>query len=51
MKKFIITGYATVEERDSKNQMHGIIVIEGGEEMKIIEVKEEEKVTKLTIVI
>lgn len=40
-KKLIITGYYEVEERDSKSQMHGIVVIKGGKDLKIIIVEEE----------
>jgi len=48
MKKFIITGFYSFEERENKNQMHGILVVEGDENMKIVEVKEEEVINKIT---
>jgi len=47
MKKFIITGFYTFEERENKNQMHGVLVVEGDEKMKIVEIKEEEEIKKV----
>ena len=41
-KKFIITGFYDVEERDSQKQQHGILVVTGGKDMKIVEVTDEE---------
>jgi len=40
-KKFIITGYYDFDERESKRQQHGLLVVEGGKDMKIIEIIEE----------
>lgn len=40
-KTIIISGYSEVEERESKKQMHGIFVIKGGKDLKIIEIEEE----------
>ena len=40
-KKFIITGYYEFNERESKRQQHGLLVVEGGEDMKITEIIEE----------
>jgi len=40
-KKFIITGFYEVSERESKDQLHGLLVVEGGEDMKITEIIEE----------
>ena len=42
VKKYIITGFYDVEERDSQKQQHGILVITGGKDMKIVEVINEE---------
>ena len=39
-KKFIITGYYEFEERDSTKQIHGVLVVIGGTDMKIIQVNE-----------
>ena len=41
-KKLIITGVYDVEERDSQKQQHGILVVTGGKDMKIGEVRDEE---------
>lgn len=42
-KKFIITGFYAYEEREKEKptQMHGILVVEGGKDMKITQINEE----------
>lgn len=40
-KKFYIVGYSEFEERETSKQIHGVLVVKGGKEMKIIEINEE----------
>lgn len=40
-KKFYIVGYIDFEERESEKQLHGVLVVRGTEEMKIVEINEE----------
>mgnify|MGYP006921397564 CR=1 FL=1 len=40
-KTLIISGYSEFEERETHKQMHGIIVIKGGKNLKVIEIEEE----------
>ena len=43
MKKkiFVITGYYDFEEREAKTLLRGIIVVSGGEDMRITQINEE----------
>ena len=41
-KYYVITGYYEFEERESKKQMHGVLVVKGGKDLKITEFNDEE---------
>ncbi len=40
-KTYYIVGYYEFEERDTQKQQHGLLVVKGGKDMKIIQIEEE----------
>jgi len=42
IKKFIITGFSEIEERENPQQLHGMLVVTGGKDMKMTVIEEGE---------